>query len=147
MSVCTFFGHSDCFNLDVAVVRDAIEELIKRGITEFIVGNSGQFDDKVFYALKELKKKYPHISYSIALAYLPTGKQSDDVYNGHSFYPEGQESVLPRFAIESRNRYLIDSADVCICYVNNTFGGAYKFAHLAKRRGLQVVNLGSVDFN
>ena len=43
-----------------------------------------------------------------------------------------------------RNRYLIRQADICMCYVNQTFGGAYKFARLAKCAGLRVFNLGSV---
>ena len=81
--------------------------------------------------------------YSVALAYLPTRKDDYDIYHGHSFYPEGQEIGPAKFAIERRNRYLIDSADVCLCYVNHTFGGAYKFARMAKNRGLQVINLGS----
>ena len=40
MSVCTFFGHSECYGLDAAVLRSAIEELIEQGITEFVVGNT-----------------------------------------------------------------------------------------------------------
>ena len=144
MSVCTFFGHSECYGLNVAVLRNAIADLIKQGTTEFLVGNHGQFDGMVFSCLQGLSKEYPKISYSVALAYLPTHKEEYDIYHGHSFYPEGQEIGPAKFAIERRNRYLIDSADVCLCYVNHTFGGAYKFARMAKNRGLQVINLGSV---
>ena len=60
-----------------------------------------------------------------------------------TIFPEGIELVHPKFAIQWRNRYLIDMADICLCYVNQTWGGAYKFASLAKHRGVQVVNLGS----
>ena len=144
MSVCTFFGHSECYDLDAAVLRCAIEEVIRQGIIEFVVGNHGQFDAMVFSCLQDLGKVYPEISYSVALAYLPTHKEDYDIYHGHSFYPEGQEVGPAKFAIERRNRYLIDTADACLCYVNHTFGGAYKFARIAKNRGLQVINLGSV---
>lgn len=143
MSICTFFGHGACYGLDEAVLRDAIEDLIKQGVSEFLVGNHGQFDGMVFSCLQKLNKEYPEISYSVALAYLPTCKEDYDIYHGHSFYPEGLETGPAKFAIERRNRYLIDSADICLCYVNQTFGGAYKFARMAKRRGLQVINLGS----
>lgn len=145
MSVCTFFGHSECYGLDAAVLRRAIEELIEQGVTEFVVGNHGQFDAMVFSSLQDLGKVYPEISYSVALAYLPTHKEDYDLYHGHSFYPEGQEIGLAKFAIERRNRYLISVSDVCLCFINRTFGGAYKFAHMAKRRGLQVINLGSLE--
>lgn len=143
MSVCTFFGHSECYGLDAAVLRSAIEELIKQGIAEFVVGNHGRFDAMVFSTLQDLSKVYPEIAYSVALAYLPTRKEDYDIYQGHSFYPEGLEIGPAKFAIERRNRYLIDSADICLCYIDHTFGGAYKFARMAKRCGLQVINLGS----
>ena len=143
--VCTFFGHSECYGLDAAVLRRAIEELIEQGVTEFVVGNHGQFDAMVFSSLQDLGKVYPEILYSVALAYLPTHKEDYDIYHGHSFYPEGMEIGPPKFAIERRNRYLIDTADVCLCYVNHTFGGAYKFALLAKHRGLRIVNCGSAE--
>ena len=142
--VCTFFGHSECYSLDAAVLRNTIEDLIKQGITEFLVGNHGQFDGMVFSCLQDLSKDYPEISYSVALAYLSAHKEEYDIYHGHSFYPEGQEIGPAKFAIERRNRYMISVADVCLCFVNRTFGGAYKFARMAKNRGLQVINLGSV---
>ena len=142
MSVCTFFGHSECYGLDAAVLRSAIEGFIKRGVTEFVVGNHGQFDGMVYSCLQNLSKDY-EISYSVALAYLPTHKEDYDIYHGHSLYPEGLEVGPAKFAIERRNRYLIDTADIFICYVNHTFGGAHKFARMAKRRGLRVINLGS----
>ena len=145
MSVCTFFGHSECYGLDAAVLRSAIEELIEQGITEFVVGNHGQFDGMVFSCLQSLSKDYPKISYSVALAYLPTNNQEYDIYHGHSFYPEGQEIGPAKFAIERRNRWMIVVSDCCLCYINHTWGGAYKFARMAKNRGLQVINLGSSD--
>ena len=145
MSVCTFFGHSECYGLDAAVLRSAIEELIEQGITEFVVGNHGQFDGMVFSCLQSLSKDYPKISYSVALAYLPTNNQEYDIYHGHSFYPEGQEIGPAKFAIERRNRWMIVASDCCLCYINHTWGGAYKFARMTKNRGLQVINLGSSD--
>lgn len=144
MSVCTFFGHSECYGLDAAVLRNAIENLIKQGTSEFLVGDHGRFDGMVFSCLQDLSKDYPEISYSVALAYLPTRKEAYDLYQGHSFYPAGQERGPAKFAIDRRNRYLLRQADICLCYVNHTFGGAYKFICLAKRAGLRVFNLGSV---
>ena len=146
MATCIFFGHSECYGLDKAVLRAAIEELISQGVTEFLVGNHGGYDGMVFSCLQDLSKEYPEISYSVALAYLPTHKEEFDIYHGHSFYPEGQEIGPAKFAIERRNRYLIESSDICLCYINRSFGGAYKFARMAKNRGLQVINLGSVLF-
>ena len=145
MSICTFFGHSECYGLDVAALRNTIENLIKQGTTEFLVGNHGQFDGMVFSCLQDLSKGYPEISYSVVLAYLPTNNQEYDIYHGHSFYPEGQEIGLAKFAIERRNRWMIEASDCCLCYINHTWGGAYKFARMARNCGLQVINLGSAE--
>ena len=145
MSLCCFFGHGECYGLDKTVLRNAIEDLIKQGVTEFLVGNHGQFDGMEFSCLQDISKDYPEISYSVALAYLPTRKEDCDIYQGHSFYPEGLEIGPAKFAIERRNRYLIDSADICLCYINHTWGGAYKFVRTAKHRGLRIINLGGAD--
>ena len=142
--VCTFFGHSEYCGLDKAVLRDAIEALIKQGVTEFLVGDRGWIDGMVFSCLQELGNDYPGITYSVALAYLPTRKGDHDIYRGRSFYPAGLETGPAKFAIERRNRYMISVSDVCLCFINRTFGGAYKFARMARNRGLQVINLGNI---
>ena len=94
--------------------------------------------------LKSLREKYPYIRYSVVLAYLPAERQD---YEDHSntMYPEGIESVHPRYAIDWRNRYLVDAADICVCYIDHTWGGAYKFVRLAKKHRKRIVNLGNPD--
>ena len=145
MMVCTFFGHSDCYGLDSQVLREAIEKLIMAGVDTFYVGHQGHFDSMAASCLSQLAETYPNISYSVVLAYLPTQKDGRDVYHDCSIYPEGLETVPPRFAIERRNKWMIDNADYCLCYINHTQGGADKFARMAKRKGLVVVNLGSTE--
>ena len=139
---CTFFGHSDCYDLDGAILQRAIEDLIKSGISTFYVGHHGLFDRMVLQCLTALKKLYPHISYSVVLAYFPKEKTVYDEYP--TIYPEGQESALPKFAIEKRNRWMITHSEYCLCYVNRTWGGAYRFAKRAKASGLTVTNLGGI---
>ena len=138
---CTFFGHSDCYGLDDLVLRNAIEELIKEGVSEFLVGSQGQFDAMVRKCLRSLQKQYPNIRYSVVLAYLPTERRPFEDFSD-TMYPEGVENIHPKYAIEWRNRYLVESAQVCLCYINRTFGGAYKFARLAQKKGLRMINLG-----
>ncbi len=140
MSVCTFFGHKECFSLDAQVLQDAIERIILRGADTFYVGNQGGFDGMVYHCLKRLRKMHPHIQFSVVLAYLPTAKrEADDLSD--TIYPEIEGH--PKFAIERRNRWMIEASDICLCYINRTWGGAYKFARMAERRGLTVINLGT----
>lgn len=143
MSVCTFFGHGDGYCVDKEELQSAIEDLISRGVDTFYVGTHGQFDGAVLSCLQQFQKIYPHIHFAAVLAYLPTGKQAYDPYAEYGIYPEGLEVGLPKFAIERRNKWMIDQSDYCLCFINHTWGGAYKFAKRAKNRGLTVINLGS----
>ena len=142
MSACTFFGHRECYGLDSQVLLQAIEELITQGVDTFYVGNQGQFDSTVYACLKHLRNQHPHIRVCVVLAYLPTEKNECD-NPADTIYPEIEGH--PKFAIERRNRWMIDHSGYCICYINHTWGGAYKFAKLAKQRGKTVINIGSAE--
>lgn len=48
MAACTFFGHRDCYSLDEQALMDAIEDLIRKGVDTFYIGNQGQFDSAVY---------------------------------------------------------------------------------------------------
>ena len=142
MSACTFFGHRECYGLDSKVLRETVEKLIAQGVDTFYVGNQGQFDSMVYRCLNQLREVHPHIRVCIVLAYLPTEKaDGGDLID--TMYPEIEGH--PKLAIERRNRWMLQSSDYCICYIDHTWGGAYKFARLAKRCCKEVINIGSVE--
>lgn len=136
------FGHRDCFALEESVLTDTLKKQIASGVHTFYVGNHGQFDTLVRGVLRKLQKQYPHIQYAVVLAYLPEKK---DAYDDHAdtIYPEGLESVPRRFAIAKRNQWMIRQADVCICYINRTWGGAHNSVKTAQKKGLEIINLGT----
>ena len=140
---CCFFGHRECFGLDEKALLQKIEEQIKKGTTLFYVGNQGSFDAMVRSVLKKLQLRYPHIQYGVVLAYLP-GKK--DIYDDRkdTIYPEGLEVAPRKFAIVKRNRWMVEQSAVCVCYINHTWGGAYKSVKFAERKGLEIINLGKV---
>lgn len=140
MAVCTFFGHRDCYGLQIDKLRSVIEELIKQGTDTFYVGNQGDFDAAVHNCLQRLSSQYPHIRYAVVLAYLP-GHNPGCGDLTHTMYPEGLEEVHPKFAIERRNRWMLNNADTVVCYVRKIWGGAYRFVNLAGRQGKRVINL------
>lgn len=144
MAVCTFFGHRECYGLEEATLRQTIVDLIGQGVDTFYVGNQGQFDATVRLVLRQLQKEYPHIRYSVVLAYLPVEKREYEDMSD-TIYPEGQEAGPPKFAIHRRNQWMLNRADFVICYIRHTWGGAYKFARTAKHREKTVINLGSTQ--
>ena len=136
---CTFFGHKDT----PSDIRDKLRETIimliqEKGVTDFYVGNHGNFDKMVLSVLKELSKLYPEIRYAVVLAYLT--QQVDEDYSS-TVYPEGIEAVPKRFAIDYRNKWMVQQSDFVVVYVHRSIGGAAKFTDIAKRRGVDVINL------
>ena len=140
MQTCTFFGHRECYGLEEGVLCSAIVDLIAQGVTDFLVGEQGMFDRMVYGCLKRLRRVYPRIQVSVVLANLPTQKREEENMQD-KIYPEIEGH--PRFTIDRRNRWMVENADCCLCYITHTWGGAYKYACIAKRSGLKVINLGS----
>ena len=140
-----FFGHRDVTHDIRAKLQSIIEQLItEEHITSFYVGHQGQFDSMVYSVLKNLKKSYPQMSYSVVLAYMPD-EHIYELYGEDTIYPEGLETVPKRFAISKRNDWLIAHSCVVVCYVYRTWGGAAKFREKAERKGLRIINIHCVQ--
>lgn len=133
MPVCTFFGHRDCSESMRPLLKKTVEKLIiEQNVQEFLVGHQGNFDKLVYGVLQELQAKY-NITFSIVLAYFPPKK--DTRMYPHSLYPEGAETVPPKFAIDYRNRYMLKKAAFVITYITRDFGtGAAKYAAIAQKQ-------------
>ena len=139
MPICTFFGHRDCSDRIKPKLRAVLVELIERhSVNCFYVGKNGAFDRMVLSVLRELSGAYTHIYYAVVLERLPV--KGDEDYT-HTILPEGMETVPPRFAIERRNRWMLERADTVICYVTHGWGGAAKYAEMAERQKKTVINL------
>lgn len=140
-----FFGHRDCPESIYGVILDTILSVLGRGEeAEFLVGNQGQFDFLVRKALKELSGECA-FKYSVVLAYINRNEYDPlgDIAS-NSIYPEGIENVPPRFAIDRRNRWMIDNSDCVIGYVTTRFGNAYKYLVTAEKKGKNVINIGEL---
>ncbi len=91
--------------------------------------------------LQELQEKYPHISFYVVLAYLPTEKEQDITKTYKTLFPEGLEKTPPRFSIDKRNHWMLQNADYVVSYVAHITGGAAKFTDIAIKKGKHVINL------
>lgn len=141
MVVCTFFGHRDCPETIKPYLREVLIDLTtNNGVDTFYVGNQGRFDVTVRSVLRELEQEYPEIHYAVVLAYMPGKKNEYDDFSD-TMLPEGIETVHPHYAIEWRNRWLLQRADFVVTYIAHPWGGAAKFAEKAKRAGKTVINL------
>ena len=143
MKICTFFGHRDCPDTVKPRLREVLVQIIERdGVDRFYVGHQGAFDAVVLSVLRELALLYPQIRYDIVLAYMPQEKSHFDTeMEQHTLLPEGIETAPRRFAIDRRNKWMLQQSDYVVTYVRYSWGGAAKFAHEAKRLGKHVVEI------
>ena len=138
---CCFFGHREVTHNIRGRLTAIIEKLItENGVTNFYVGNQGQFDSMVYSVLKELKVKYPHIRYAVVLAYMPDS-YIKEVYGEDTLFPDGLESVPKKYAISKRNVWMIHQSGFVVCYVYKITGGAAKFREKAEKKGLKVIDV------
>ena len=141
MAACTFFGHRDCPETLKPKLRSTIIDLIENhNVDMFYVGKQGQFDAMVRSTLKKLKQEYPHIDYAVVLAYMP-GKPSEYEDYSDTIFPEGLETVHPRYAISWRNNWMLTHSDYVITYITHTCGCAARFAKKATRSKEIVINI------
>ena len=134
----TFFGHRDTPKEIEPALRLTLIDLIEnKNATLFYVGNHGNFDAMVRRQLEDLSRTYP-IKYYVVLAYMPS---KNDTPDEHSILPEGIESVPRRFAINYRNKWMLNKSDIVVTYVTRPIGGAWEFKRMAEKQGKVNINL------
>ena len=127
----TFFGHRDTPKEIEPALRLTLIDLIEnKNATLFYVGHPGYFAALVCRQLEDLSKTYP-IKYYVVLAYMPSKNDNPDE---HSILPEGIEPVPRRFAINYRNKWMLNKSDIVVTYVTRNFGGAWEFEQIAEKQ-------------
>lgn len=142
MLTCTFFGHKDTPKEIELTLKSTIIDLIKnKNVCNFYVGNHGNFDYMVKRTLIELNKIY-NINYAVVLAYLPGKKYNPEEDSPtNTILPDGIETVPQKFAVNYRNKWMIEQSDYVVTYVKYAVGGACKFKELAERKKKTVINI------
>ncbi len=148
----TFFGHRDfCGGKKyqeklVDILKNIIYE---KEYVEFLVGRNGEFDIFATSCIK-LVQKDCGIHNSFLTLILPyrsaeyeNNKEYFDLYYDEVAYiSEGKHF---KSAIQARNKYMAERADLVICYVDKKNGGAYDAVMYAGKLGKKVINIGEED--
>ena len=144
--VCTFFGHRDTPS-EVSVLLKAILEFLitEKEVDCFYVGTQGRFDSLARRELQILQQAYPHIQCLTVLAYLTPRHADKQSEMFDTVYPEGLETVPPRYALAKRNAWMVDNADVVVTYAKYTFGHAWRLQEAARKKGKVVYNLADIQ--
>ena len=146
--VCAFFGHRQIDEEIEPLLERTIVSLIENNkVDRFLVGHNGAFDSTVRSTLKRLSCVYPNIKYFVVLAYRPIEKNKTPYFDfSDTIYPDVLATVPVRYAIDKRNRWMIDKSDYVISFVKY-HGGAAKFTSLAEKKGKTVINLASINLD
>lgn len=116
---CFCIGHRDAVSSEIdGLDREILRHIEEHGVTEFIVGNYGNFDGLVAAAVLRAKKKYPWVRLTLLLPYHP-GERRVELPPGFdgSLYPDGMEKVPRRLAIIRANLRAVDMAQYMIAFV------------------------------
>lgn len=147
---CFFIGHKDAEKELCPVLYRMIEQIfVQDHVTTFYVGNYGRFDYWVGESVRKLKESHAGIKLFLVIPYHPSIRpiEAPPGYDG-TYYPDGMESVHPKYAIMQANRKMIDSCDHLIAYVYHDIGNSYKVLEYARKREkqglIQISNIGEI---
>lgn len=134
MKSCFLFGHRDSpYDIQSDIEAAVERQYLTYGIRQYYVGGYGAFDSMAASAVKRVKKRYSDISLYLLLPYHPAERpiETPEGFDG-TFYPP-LENVPRRYTIVRANRYMIETCDSIICYVNH-IGNTRMLWEYAQRR-------------
>ena len=144
--IVTFCGHSSFVATKEAERKMLLYLSTISGDVDFYLGGYGDFDELCARVCRTIKDARPCCELAFVSPYLTQAQQTKIKYMlDHHLYDSSVypplENVPLRFAINKRNEWMINQADLVIAYVDHTFGGAYKTLQYAKRKKKRIINL------
>ena len=144
--IVTFFGHAQFPT--VHQFEQTVLLLLEKNVDDrevvFYLGNQGEFDAFAYSCCKKYQSMHSHASLILITPYLPqnNSSKSNHIFSQYDevIYPEIEEKPK-RFAIKYRNKWMVDHADLVICGIDHSWGGAYQACQYAKRHGKTVINI------
>ena len=136
-------GHRDCSENIRSVLKKVLTDCILQDrATVFYVGHQGAFDRIAYGVLKSLKVEFPHISFFVVLAYMPTKAEFPEDL---TLFPEIVARSHPKYAILKRNQWMIEQSDLVVSYVLTSFGGAARYKQMAQKKEKRIVELSTLS--
>lgn len=138
--VCCFAGHSDTYEtkeIFSSLLSKAENLIINENVSEFRVGNYGNFDKLSAKAIRKLKEKHP-IKLILVVPYLST-----EIIKNKEYYEKSFDEILvaplplntpKKLGIIKCNEYIVDTSHFLIYYVLTHTTGADRTLSYAKRK-------------
>lgn len=140
------FGHHDFCEermLDKILCSLLIDLIRKKDFVEIYVGRNGDFDIYAASLVKNVQKAMGkgNNEFICVLPYRVKDIENYEEYYDSVIIPECIEKTHPKAAITKRNRWMVEQANILICYVKREKGGAYTALKYAKKLKKKIFNL------
>lgn len=149
---CCFSGHRKITKSELPALQQRLErlleELISKGITNFIAGGAIGFDMLAAETVLKLRQTFPLVKLRLALPCINQDKkwnisdktryaalleQADEVIYTAQEYTAG--------CMQQRNRYMVDNSSYCVAYLKYPKGGTVYTVNYAIKNGRHICNL------
>lgn len=140
------FGHRDFSGHRLLEERltPLLGNLLKnKPYVEIYVGRNGEFDLFVATIVRRLQKMLGEDNNELicVLPYPEKNIEYYEEYYGSVIIPECLGKTHPKGAITKRNRWIVEQADLIICYVERDVGGAFAAMKYAEKLNKNIINL------
>ena len=150
-TVC-FTGHRNIPSEESAYVERSVAEAVRKayedGFRTFLCGGARGFDTIAAETVLRFRLMHPDVQLIIAV---PCASQADkwpaaEKRRYSSVLADADEVITLSEnyysgCMQTRNRYMVDRADLLICYVEKESGGAYQTMQYAIKAGKKVINI------
>ena len=152
METCCFTGHRSIPEQERAALTERLREtlrgLIAQGVRHFAAGGALGFDTLAAQTVLSLKAEFPEVKLILVLPCRDQtrGWSTANVATYESILLQADKVVwlAPRYykgCMLARNRRLVEHADVCVAYLNDSQGGTAYTVAQARQKGIPVINL------
>ena len=126
-----------------------VESLVNQGTVRYLNGGALGFDTHSAHAVLRCREKNPLVKLIMALPCLNQderwSEKDKEIYK--HLLNNADEAIYvsdrPYFngCMLLRNKWLVENSDICIAYMLHGRSGASQTVRLARKKGLQVINL------
>ncbi len=153
--ICSFSGHRQIYKIHATslprLLSDTVDTLINSGVTRFQSGGAMGFDLLAAKTVLKKREENPDIRLHMLLpcrdqtARWPEKLRREyagilDVADEVTYLSESYDKLC----MQKRNRALVDSADILLCYLMRSFGGTMHTVNYAYDKNLQIINLATL---
>ena len=152
MKVCCFTGHRIIKITPDLIQRlkDTIEDMIRKGVTDFCNGGACGWDLLCAETIIDLKTKHSSIKLYMLLPCPPKeqiigwNKAQIARYNNILQIADSVTIISKHYTkdcMKIRNKKLVEFSDCCICHCINPRSGTGQTIRFAKEKGIEIINL------